>query len=71
MKYNVLNTLLQIEKSEISLKVELRKRIIFEKNGWTIDRSSSIYPLEHNFWEYRAFRRAATIERRLYARKMT
>lgn len=38
MKYNVLNTLLQIEKSEISLEVELRKRIIFEKtDGRLID----------------------------------
>lgn len=37
---------------------------------------SSILPatlsfVVHNFWDDRAFRRAATIERRLYARKMT
>lgn len=39
MKYNVLNTLLQIEKSEISLEVELRKRILFSKkmDGRLID----------------------------------
>lgn len=39
MEYvHVLNTLLQIEKSEISLEVELRKRIIFEKtDGQLID----------------------------------
>ena len=72
MEYvHVLNTLLQIEKSEISLEVELRKRIIFEKtDGRLIDQVQFIR-WSTIFGSIERFRRAATIERRLYARKMT
>lgn len=35
------------------------------------DRDARFRCDEHNFWDDRAFRRAATIEMRLYTRKMT
>lgn len=61
-----------------NLKSPSSKTLFSKKYGRTngIDRPSSILPVTlsfvvHNFWDDRAFRRAATIERRLYARKMT